>query len=289
MKVFISWSGARSRIVAEALREWLPDVINAVEPFVSEEDIDKGAIGAEVIGRQLRDCEFGIICLTRDNQTRPWLNYEAGALSKAVGDNEARVATLLIDIDDPSGVTGPLSAFQATRLRDATDMKRLVGSIARTAGDTRTRENLDRVVDRMWETFVNEVSEARLAESGEQSSAPLRRPEDMFGELLTLIRQVSQDVARLTAAEVSSTEKQDSQTQASRNTSRMRLLEEVGKVFLADGISNSYSLRFDEARRVVILETAYDLPKPTVAKLVTIAEKYNVPIDFVTLNSTSAV
>jgi hypothetical protein len=82
MKVFISWSGARSRIVAEALRSWLPDIINAVEPFVSELDIDRGAVGTEVIARQLRDSAFGIVCLTRDNQTRPWINYEAGALSK---------------------------------------------------------------------------------------------------------------------------------------------------------------------------------------------------------------
>lgn len=42
MKVFLSWSGERSRLVATALHEWLPQVINAVEPFISS-NIDAGA------------------------------------------------------------------------------------------------------------------------------------------------------------------------------------------------------------------------------------------------------
>lgn len=197
VKVFISWSGARSRIVAEALREWLPNVINAVEPFVSEEDIDKGAIGTEVIARHLHDSIFGIVCLTRDNQARPWINYEAGALSKVVGDNEARVATVLIDIESPAGVTGPLSAFQATRLRDLADMKQLVRSIAKVAGDTRSKETLDNFVSLIWDSFAVEVTEERLAASGEASAVPARQPGDMFGELLTLIRQMSQDMSRI--------------------------------------------------------------------------------------------
>lgn len=199
MKVFISWSGARSRLVAEALRDWLPNVINAVEPFVSEEDVDKGAIGTEVIARQLHDSIFGIVCLTRDNQTRPWINYEAGALSKVVGDNEARVATVLIDIESPAGVTGPLSAFQATRLRDLADMKHLVRSIAKVAGDTRSKEALDNLVDLIWESFAVRVSKERLATSGEVSEIPARQPEDLFGELVTLMRQVAQDVSRSTS------------------------------------------------------------------------------------------
>lgn len=197
MKVFISWSGERSRIVAEALREWLPNIINAVVPFVSQLDIEKGSVGAEVIGDQLRDSTFGIVCLTRDNQTRQWINYEAGALAKTVGDDKTRVATLLIDIDSPAGVTGPLSAFQATKLRSQSDMKLLVQSIARATNDKRSEHQIGELVDALWDNFVRKVAEAKLAAAGEAGTVPERKPEDMFGELLTLMRQVASDVGQI--------------------------------------------------------------------------------------------
>lgn len=41
MKVFISWSGNKSHKVAMIFREWLPSVIQSLEPYVSSEDIDK--------------------------------------------------------------------------------------------------------------------------------------------------------------------------------------------------------------------------------------------------------
>jgi hypothetical protein len=181
IKVFISWSGKQSQRVAEALRSWLPDVINAVEPFVSEIDIEKGSVGADVIAEQLHKSTFGIVCLTRDNQTRPWINYEAGALSKSVGDDRSKVATLLIDLDGPREVTGPLTAFQATRLRDKEDMKKLVRSIAIATKDARTPEKLNDVVERMWSALVELLEEPPGdPDVAPESEPPVRSSEDMF-------------------------------------------------------------------------------------------------------------
>ena len=64
MKVFISWSGDTSHNVALALREWLPSVLQSVEPYVSSEDIDKGARWSAEIGYQLNDTDFGILRVT---------------------------------------------------------------------------------------------------------------------------------------------------------------------------------------------------------------------------------
>ena|SRR6185312_7799939 len=63
--IFISWSGKRSLYAAEALREWLPNVIQAAKPWMSERDIEKGARGLTEVGNALEGMKVGIICLRR--------------------------------------------------------------------------------------------------------------------------------------------------------------------------------------------------------------------------------
>jgi hypothetical protein len=43
VKLFIGWSGERSQAVAKAFYEWIRGVVNAAEPWMSEEDIAKGS------------------------------------------------------------------------------------------------------------------------------------------------------------------------------------------------------------------------------------------------------
>lgn len=44
MKVFISWSGDRSRAIAEELRYWLPTIVQSLEPFISTQDVPVGDV-----------------------------------------------------------------------------------------------------------------------------------------------------------------------------------------------------------------------------------------------------
>ena len=46
MKIFISWSGEQSREMAEALRDWIPDVLPEAEPWMSVADISPDRGGA---------------------------------------------------------------------------------------------------------------------------------------------------------------------------------------------------------------------------------------------------
>lgn len=96
MKVFISWSGDLSHKVAVILRDWLPSVIQSLESYVSSEDIDKGARWSTDISKELEDSSFGILCITRENLDPPWLNFEAGALSKSV--DRSRVSPFLFGV-----------------------------------------------------------------------------------------------------------------------------------------------------------------------------------------------
>lgn len=113
MKIFISWSGKKSREVAIAIRDWLPGVINSVEPFVSSKDLQAGTRWQQEVAQQLEATDFGIICVTKSNQSAPWLNFEAGALAKAV--DVSRVIPLAIDLK-PSDIEQPLGQFQAQPL-----------------------------------------------------------------------------------------------------------------------------------------------------------------------------
>jgi hypothetical protein len=112
MKVFISWSDQTSHRVATALSDWLPYVVQAIEPFVSSENIDKGERWSEELMKQLNETKYGIICVTRHNRDSAWMNFEAGALSKAI--DRTYVWPFLFGLGC-SQFGGPLQQFQFTQ------------------------------------------------------------------------------------------------------------------------------------------------------------------------------
>lgn len=121
MRVFISWSGPRSKEVGEALRDWLPDVLHSVTPFMSTVDIHKGREFTKVLRTELAGSDFGVLCLTKDNRRSPWLLFESGALATVVDDPEADKPYLcpyLIDME-PTDLPGPLVNFQAATADEA--------------------------------------------------------------------------------------------------------------------------------------------------------------------------
>ena len=97
MKVFISWSGHRSGAVASALQLWIPRVIQFVRPWISSQSIDAGSRWSSEIAGALEETRLGVICLTSENLSSPWILFEAGALSKAV--TETLVIPYLLDFE----------------------------------------------------------------------------------------------------------------------------------------------------------------------------------------------
>jgi hypothetical protein len=157
MKVFLSWSGETSQNVAKALRDWLPCVLQAVRPVMSTEDIDKGTRWSDELAKQLDETAYGILCLTSYNISAPWLNFEAGAISKAL--ERSRVSPFLFRVNRER-VTGPLQQFQFTLYRDddarsKEDIFSLLTSLNRSlaAADEVSHEVLRRECEMWWSTL----------------------------------------------------------------------------------------------------------------------------------------
>jgi hypothetical protein len=53
MRVFVSWSGERSKVMAFALRDWLPLVLHYARPWLSERDIQAGQRWTLEVGTEL--------------------------------------------------------------------------------------------------------------------------------------------------------------------------------------------------------------------------------------------
>jgi hypothetical protein len=187
MKVFISWSGPRSQQIAEQLRSWLRLILPAVKPFISSADVDKGAKWQGELLKELADCKYGIVCLTPDNLTSPWILFESGALSKHL---DSRVATLLFRV--PKGtVAQPLGMFQATEY-DKEDIRKLIHNINKNTGDVRPDQEMDTVFDAMWHK-LSEPLDLILAEiSTIAQEIPPTDLTALITEMLSLVREQHQ-------------------------------------------------------------------------------------------------
>ncbi|MFG2167462.1 toll/interleukin-1 receptor domain-containing protein [Micromonospora chersina] len=188
MKIFISWSGEPSRQIARALRDWLSVVVQHVEPWMSDEEIQSGTRWNDSLAHSLDDTNFGIVCVTRANQSAPWLMFEAGALAKRL--DQARVVPLCIDLE-PSDITSPLQAFQARRLNQE-GTRRLVYELSELAEHPRPRESIDTLFDAMWPRLEAAVADAATVTVS--PGEPHRSPEDMLAELVTRVRNIERDV-----------------------------------------------------------------------------------------------
>lgn len=190
-KIFISWSKSQSKRVAYVLKDLLPEVLEGVELFMSEQDIGPGERSMKVIEQQLTDTTYGLIVVTLENQGEPWLNFEAGALSKQVGNDEQGVplvVPLLVDIPNPSQLTGPLSQFQSRRL-DESGLKDVLRSVATLVGsDTSV---IERRFSRAWPEIETKISEARV--KGVSLKKPERTVDSKVDEVLEILRTLQRN------------------------------------------------------------------------------------------------
>lgn len=186
MKVFITWSGAKSKEVARALREWIPDVLDNAKTWMSEIDIGAGERWGPAIAAELETSKCGIVCLTRSNLTEPWIFFESGALAKTVKD--AFVCPYLIDLEPSDIPQGPLAQFQAKRA-NYDETLQLIQTVNKALGDAGVSdERLIRKFNRSWSDL-----ELKLKAAGhrEDPLPSIRSLEEMIADILDIVRGLS--------------------------------------------------------------------------------------------------
>jgi hypothetical protein len=156
--IFISWSGRRSQLIAEALTVLLEKVFEAGlqnRIFLSSRDIRMGGDWKLQINQALRESKYGVVCLTPENKSAPWPLFEAGALSKTAG--EVSVCPYLHDFS-PRDLDRPLEQFNATTTsKEGT--KELLKAINKSLNGAAHPPNaLDALFEYHWPQFERSIS-----------------------------------------------------------------------------------------------------------------------------------
>lgn len=147
MKVFLSWSGETSGAFASILHEWLPSVLHYVDPWMSSEDITKGRRWDPEMASALEKTSYGLVCVTPGVHREPWVNFEAGAVSKIVSKSYLSPLLLGVSIEELAGL--PLSMFQCTQFKKV-EMLKLLRSINGAAGSRVPPRRLKSSLDYSW-------------------------------------------------------------------------------------------------------------------------------------------
>lgn len=191
MKVFLSWSGEPSKAVAQALREWLPDVIQNLRPWMSQQDLGAGVRWSTEIEGELRASTFGVICVTANNRHAPWLNFEAGAMSNKL--EGSRVVPYIFDMGF-ADIEGPLTQFQGKEAtKDGTfELVQALNEVAGELGLAAGR--LQAAFERMWPELKEKLDAIPKSEAAGAQAEPEQRTEnDKLDEVLVLLRNMSAD------------------------------------------------------------------------------------------------
>lgn len=195
MQVFVSWSGPRSRAIAEALRTWLPRVIQSVRPWMSQEDISAGSRWLSEVSSLLDSSQVGILCVTPENQHNPWLLFEAGALSKSL--ELGRVCPVLFDIT-AGQLSGPLTQFQAQHLDKAGVLRILTALNGLTDAKLPEGELLE-ILEVWWPHLEMQLNAIGPVQAPQET----RSTQEQLDELLSLAReQIRRENVRLESNKV---------------------------------------------------------------------------------------
>jgi hypothetical protein len=229
-------------------------VIQSVKPWMSENEIDKGARWFAEIGQALSVMRVGIICLTPENLEASWLLWEAGALAKSI-DDRTRLCTYLLGGLQAHEVKPPLGLFQGTK-SEKEDTRKLIHTMNRAVAteDPLPKQTLDAVFEKMWP----ELETALITMPVVRQETPKRSVEDMVVEILSWVR--SESDRRMEMQVPLQPENDDRMIYRTNRAGRSSIWDTIG-------LRSTQELRRFEEQRLKALEPLKDI------KIFTIREK----------------
>jgi len=261
VKVFISWSGEPSCSIARSLYEWLPLVVQHVKPWMSDEEILSGTRWNDRVAVALNETDFGIVCVTRNNQHKPWLMFEAGALAKRL--DTAHVVPICIDIG-PAEITGPLEAFQG-RCFDEDGIRRLVREISNAREEPLAGDQVNTLFAALWPKLKKTVDEAR--DQARAADMPRRPSQDMLEELVERVRRLersqTQPIQRIVPGDVITT---GTAARVARELADARRLQDLMNFGVDLGIN--FDVLSEDQRKVLALRVGAGLSAEETAEII---------------------
>ena len=184
MKVFISWSGDLSNKIGEKFRTWLPGVLQAVTPYYTPSDIEKGSRWEASLSKELETSEVGIFLITSENLNSHWMIFEAGALAKKP--EKSRVCPILFGVED-THLPGPLRQLQATPFKKE-EMLKLILDINKALGSQKLAESVVNKTFEMWWPDLNRDIQEILDAHTHAGDEPEKEEKEILNEILELSR-----------------------------------------------------------------------------------------------------
>ena len=138
-------------------------VLPFVEPWLSSEDLGKGQRWVTDIARRLEETSYCIVCVTPGVAQQPWVNFEAGAISKIV--QSSRVSPLLFGVSAAELINLPLAMFQWTTFAKD-DVHKLLESLNQASKSPIPHTELIKKLDYTWDKVSGK------AKNAEPSSLP---------------------------------------------------------------------------------------------------------------------
>lgn len=156
---------------------------------MSKTDIAAGERWSQELASELEASNFGIISVTEENLSEPWILFEAGSLAKSL--QESKVIPLLLNLE-LSDIGGPLAQSQA-KMAEKDGVEDIITSINKSATSPVDAARGEQLFGLAWPKLQADIEKIPAP----ASAAPKRPLPDVLEDLVASIRSFDSRLERV--------------------------------------------------------------------------------------------